>query len=100
MNMLGNLVFLSYRREDSAPYALALKMHLEQELRSIQIFMDVQSIVGGDHWERMISKALRLARVFIILIGPNWMLKSQAEESRLIDPDDWVGREVSFALKS
>ena len=98
MSTIRNLVFLGYRREDSAPYALALKIEIEQELRASQIFMDTESIVGSDRWDLTIDKALRLAKAFVILIDPKWTLRFHGKSSHLLNENDWVYREVRFAL--
>jgi hypothetical protein len=72
-------------------------MHLEQELRALQVFMDTQTIEGGDQWERTVSKALKMAQVFLILIGPKWLGEGDGGSPRLADPKDWVHKEVRFA---
>ena len=49
---IGNLIFLSYRRADTAAQALALRLELETQLRAAQIFLDTHTIQGGDVWPK------------------------------------------------
>ena len=95
--MLENLIFLSYRRADSAPHALALKLELEDRFRAAQVFVDTHHIRGADRWANEIEVALRAAKVVIPIIGPEWT--GQADGGRRIDdPDDWVRKEVELSL--
>jgi pterin-4a-carbinolamine dehydratase len=97
---LGNLVFLSYRRADSAPHTLALKLELETQLRAVQIFMDTHVIQAGDAWPSEIENALSTAKVIIPVIGKSWEGESNDRERRIDDPADWVHREILFALQN
>jgi hypothetical protein len=58
---IGNLIFLSYRRTDTAAQTLALKLELETQLRAAQIFMDTQDVKAGDVWRQQIENALSAA---------------------------------------
>jgi pterin-4a-carbinolamine dehydratase len=95
---LGNLVFLSYRRADTAPHTLALRLELETRLRAIQIFMDTHVIQAGDAWPSQIEDALHTAKAIVPVIGKSWEGASEGEGRRIDDPDDWVHREIKFAL--
>ena len=96
--MPENLIFVSYRRADSAPIALALKMALERHLRAGHVFLDTHTIQSGDRFDREIELALRSAQLVIPVIGPAWEGGSEAGR-RLDDPADWVRRELEFALR-
>jgi hypothetical protein len=67
--MLENLIFLSYRRADTAPFTLALKLELEDQLRAAQVFVDAHHIQGADRWAKEIETALRTAKVVLPVIG-------------------------------
>jgi pterin-4a-carbinolamine dehydratase len=97
--MLGNLIFLSYRRADAAPHALALKMVIEEQLRAVSVFLDTHHIQDADRWEREIEVALKSAKVVIAVIGRDWAGIEDGEQRRLDDPADWVRREISTALR-
>lgn len=96
----GKLIFLSYRRADSAAQTLALKLELENNLRDVQVFMDNRTITIGDKFPDEINNALIRSTIVISVIGKAW-LGAQAEGNRRIDdPDDWVFKETNYALKN
>jgi hypothetical protein len=63
--LVGNLIFLSYRRIDTAAQTLALRLELETRLQAAQIFVDTHTMEGGDLWAQQIEGALRVAKVII-----------------------------------
>ena len=93
------LIFLSYRRQDTGPYALALRSELELRLDGIPIFLDLNRIQGGDLWEEVLDDALTKAKVLIALIGPNWAGELETGGTRLDSEGDWVRKEVARALR-
>ena len=97
--MLENMIFISYRRADTAPHTLALKLELEGRLRAAQVFVDTHHIQGGDEWSREIEDALRAATVVMPVIGRNWAGSSAEGARRIDDPDDWVRKEVALGLE-
>jgi pterin-4a-carbinolamine dehydratase len=65
------------------------------------LFIDTETIEGGDEWPQRISNALRKASVFMPIIGPRWLAAHDKSHRRRIDlPEDWVRREVEHALRS
>jgi pterin-4a-carbinolamine dehydratase len=94
---VGNLIFLSYRRSDTAPQTLALKLELESRLRAAQLFLDTRSIQGGDIWPEQIQDALKATKAVIAIIGKDWAGSADGAR-RIDDPADWVYRELSFTL--
>lgn len=97
--MNENLIFISYRRASTSPYALALRLELETRLQAVQVFLDTRSIQPGDVWPSEIEEALKVANVYIILIGSTWLAAADSKGRRIGDPEDWVRREVQFALE-
>jgi len=93
-------IFVSYRRDDTAPYALALRREFERCLLSSQIFVDTQRIEAATQWPVVIMEALKRSRFVAVLIGPNWLAPNPETNSpRLFDPEDWVFKEVKFSLE-
>jgi hypothetical protein len=93
-------IFLSYRREDSGPYARLLKTHLAEHFPDAQVFMDLDSIEAGLDFADVIESAVRSCAVLVALIGGNWLTISDEDGNRrLDDPDDFVRFEVRTALK-
>jgi hypothetical protein len=95
---IGNLIFISYRRVDTAAHALALRLELETDFRAAQIFLDTHTIQGSDEWPKQIQDALRLAKVVVVMIGKGWIGPTESGSRRLDDPNDWVHKEIAAAL--
>ena len=97
---IGNVIFLSYRRDDTLAQTMALKLELERKLSAADVFMDYRAIAPGNDFANQIENALRVAKVILVIIGPNWEGKGKGLIDRIQSTDDWVNKEVSFALQS
>jgi hypothetical protein len=51
-------IFLSYRREDAAPYARLVKSELSKRFPDVRVFMDLDSIEAGLDFGEIIAKAV------------------------------------------
>src|SRR5215470_9032455 len=93
-------IFLSYRREDAAPYARLLKYQLSERFPTAQVFMDLDSIEAGLYFAEVIIEAVDSCTVLVALIGRQWVTLADKEARRRIDdPDDLVRFEVQVALE-
>lgn len=93
-------IFLSYRREDAAPYARSLEVELRHRFPGAQVFMDVDSIEPGVDFAEVIEHAVGSCAALIVLIGRQWAtLADERGDRRLDDPDDFVRFEVKTALE-
>jgi TIR domain len=94
-------IFLSYRREDAAGFALALFGRLEQSFPSESLFMDVEGGIGaGQDFVGVIEEQVSACDVMLALIGPDWLtVTDEAGRPRLENPEDFVRIEVESALK-
>ena len=64
-----------------------------------RVFLDVGDIEAGDDFSAVIEERLRLAAVFIVLIGRDWLRVQDRFGRRRIDGDkDWVRHEIREAL--
>jgi hypothetical protein len=92
-------IFISYRRDDSAPWAGRLYDLLAQKWGRDQVFMDVDAIEPGEDFRNAISRTLDGCDVVLLVIGPLWSSVSDAEgRSRLLDEGDVHRIEVESAL--
>lgn len=92
-------IFLSYRRDDSAAYALLLQPRLSERFPDAQVFMDMDSIRAGRDFIDAIQEALDSCAVLVALIGRQWATIVDEEGRRRLDnPDDFVRAEVRTAL--
>jgi hypothetical protein len=93
-------VFLSYRREDAAPYARSLQVQLRDRFPAARVFMDLDSIEPGLEFAEVIREAVSSCAVLVALIGPQWATLADEEGRRRLDnPDDFVRFEVQTALE-
>ena len=93
-------IFISYRREDSAPYAGRLYDRLSQRFGADQVFMDVDTIKPGVDFVEIVEAAVGSCDVLIAVIGKHWLsLTGRDGQRRLDHPEDFVRLEVATALK-
>ena len=93
-------IFLSYRREDAAPYARLLQFQLRERIPDAHVFMDLDSIEPGLDFAEVIREAIDSCRVLVALIGRQWATLTDEEGRRRLDnPDDYVRFEVQLALE-
>src|SRR6185503_10221793 len=93
-------IFISYRREDSAPYAGRLYDRLSTRFGADQVFMDVDDIPPGADFAAHIGAKVGSSEAMIVVIGNEWLTARNAEgQLRMSDPQDFVALEVSLALQ-
>jgi cold shock CspA family protein len=93
-------IFLSYRREDAAPYARLLQFQLRERFPGAQVFVDMDSIEAGLPFAEVIRDAVDSCAVLVALIGRQWMTLADEEgHRRLGNPGDFVRFEVQTALE-
>lgn len=93
-------VFISYRREDTGPYARLLKVKLSERFPDAQVFMDLDSIEAGLDFAEVIESALHSCAVLVALIGRDWLAITDEDGCRRLDnPDDYVRFEIRTALE-
>jgi hypothetical protein len=94
-------IFISYRHDDTGPYARLLQVYLHERFPHASVFMDLDSIEAGTDFAEAITAGVGSCCVLIALIGPNWLtLKDEEGQRRLDNPDDWVRFEIRAALLS
>ncbi len=92
-------VFVCYRRTDAIGEALRLKKELEAGGDGLKVFVDTESIDGGEEWPARLRKELEESTVLLVLIGPNWLFSHDKYGRRRIDAEhDWVRSEIERGL--
>lgn len=91
-------IFISYRRDDSAGYALHLFDSLSAHFGRDQIFMDIEQIEPGADFVQVIEDAVGSCDVLVALIGRHWLTVADGTSRRLDDPNDFVRLEIVSAL--
>lgn len=93
------IVFISYRRIDSAPAARLLSGDLRAIFGLGSVFIDTNNIRIGMDWPARINERLQAAKVLIVVIGPAWLRVADDFGRRRLDkPEDWVRNEIAYAI--
>lgn len=92
-------IFIGYRRRDSQGFAGRLADDLIECFGTEQVFRD-DEITEGSDYTQVLDAALSSCDVLMVVIGPQWVHATNAEgQRRLLNPEDWVRREVEVALE-
>ena len=84
-------IFISYRREDSGPYAGRLRDTLSQHFGAEQVFRDIDTINPGERFPRVIEQEVGSCQALLAVIGSTWLsIKDDAGQRRLDDHEDYV----------
>lgn len=95
-----NLIFISYRRADSAHAAGRIYDRLVTEFGTDAVFKDVDSIPLAVDFRSFIRKAVKKCDVLLAIIGPRWAdLPDEDGKARLHQPQDLVRLEIEAALE-
>src|ERR1043166_628313 len=93
-------IFISYRREDSSPYAGRLHDRLCDHFGTDQVFMDVDDINPGADFASLIEQKVASCDALIAVIGKHCLMRGEETgRSRLDDSQDFVRLEVEHALR-
>ena len=93
------LIFISYRRVDSAPAARLLSTDLRAIFGLGSVFIDTNDIRIGTDWPARIDERLQAASVLLAVIGPSWLRAADEAGRRRLDKlDDWVRNEIAYAI--
>ncbi len=91
-------IFISYRREDTAPYAGRLRDALVNQFGAQQVFMDIYTIRPGEHFTKVIEQTVGSCDALIAVIGRRWLGSIEGLVRRIDDPTDFVRVEITNAL--
>jgi predicted nucleic acid-binding Zn-ribbon protein len=92
-------VFVSYRREAGPGQAHRLASDLEKQFGGDGVFFDEQAIPAGAKFDAVIRERAGGCDVLLAVIGPGWLDATRNGERRLLNPDDYVRREIEAALE-
>ncbi|WP_431825273.1 4a-hydroxytetrahydrobiopterin dehydratase [Burkholderia sp. F1] len=95
------LAFISYRRADSSAASRWLAQSVARTFGAQRVFIDTESIRTSDDWVERINEALSSATLLVPVMGAAWFSVADKYNRRRIDnEDDWVRREIRYALDS
>ena len=82
-------IFISYRRDGGKELARPLKSELER--RGYRVFLDFDELKDGI-FDRRIMEAIDSSPIFMVVLSPHSL-------DRCANADDWVRREIEYALE-
>lgn len=92
-------IFISYRRADTGGTASHLRDVLAGTFGQRSVFFDADSLPAGVDYAADLSSQIAGCRVFLAVIGPNWLDEKDESGARRLDkPDDMLSKEISAAL--
>lgn len=92
-------LFISYRRDDTAPYAGRLHDRLKQRFGDERVFMDIDDIEPGTPFPEALRRSVAKADVILVMIGPKWLAADAAGHRRIDDEQDFVRFEIAAGLQ-
>lgn len=94
-----SIIFINYRRDDSAAYAGRIYDRLAKHFGHENCFMDIDHIAPGEDFIQVIQEKLSAVQVAAVLIGKQWLnIKDDDGQRRLDNPDDIVRLEIATLL--
>lgn len=93
------MIFIGYRRDDTADVSGRVFDRLHAAFGAGQVFKDVDNLpIGSDFGEHILT-ILPRCRVFLAMIGPGWSsVEDEGGARRLENAKDWVRIELETAL--
>ena len=97
--MMG--IFISYRREDSGPYAGRLYDALVSHFGQEGVFFDIDAIGPGEDFREVIQKTCSSCKVLLAVIGRQWATVCDKNgKMRLESKNDTLRMEIASALQN
>jgi hypothetical protein len=95
---MSSKIFISYRRDDAAPWAGRIHERLSRHFGRHELFMDVDNIPPGFDFVKILDQQVGQCDVLLAIIGKDWLTANERGERRLDDPKDFVRIELESAL--
>lgn len=96
---MAKTIFISYRRQDTAPAAGRVYDRLCRMLSSHNVFFDVSAIAGGEDFMMKVTAAIQKSDAVLLFIGKKWIEPTPEGVRRIWEPGDHVRAEVRAALE-
>lgn len=78
-------IFLGYRQDDVPHLVGRVFERLVADFGRCQVFMDIYSLTPGENFPKQIAGAISKADVFVLMIGPQWLLTSDQKGNQKIN---------------
>jgi len=94
-----NRIFLGYRQDDVPHLVGRVFERLVADFGRSQVFLDIYSLRPGENFPKQIASAISTADVFVLMIGPQWLLATDQKGNQKISiPTDLHRMEIEQAL--
>ena len=93
------LIFISYRRDDTADITGRIYDRLVQRFGKPSVFKDVDSIPFGTDFRKHLTNSVAQCSVLLVVIGRYWMAEKDNGRRRTDEPHDFVRIELEAALQ-
>ena len=90
-------VFISYRHADTGGHAGRLFDRLSRWFDAGEVFFDVDTFDAGDVFPERIERAIRAAKIVLVVIGPGWL--EELNKRAAGKQTDYVRQEVAAAIQ-
>lgn len=91
-------IFISYRQDDSKPWAIGLRNDLANWFGKDQVYLDKEDL-GAGSWRDQLECALKKCSVVLVAIGRKWLtITDEHNRPRIGLPDDVHRQEIALAL--
>ena len=78
---MAGKIFVSYRRDDTAPFAISVAQYLENRFGKDRVFLDVDRLRAGEDFPSVLKRKLADCAVVLAIIGPNWLDAMEQRDS-------------------
>jgi hypothetical protein len=93
------IIFVSYRRQDSADVTGRIYDRLVQRFDKAQVFKDVDSIPLGVDFREHLGGVVGQCDVLLAVVGDEWLAADSTGRRRVDDTKDFVRIEIEAALQ-
>jgi len=93
--MNENIIFISYRRDDTQSEARVIFEQLKANYGEERVFFDHESIEIGSKFPNNIANNIKKSIVVLVIIGKEWLNLEKKNGQK-----DWVRQEIETALKN
>jgi hypothetical protein len=93
-------IFVSYRREDTGPFARRLCQRLDDAFGARNVFFDERSVPTGGDFRGTVVGNIVMSDVILVLIGHSWTTAvDDRGKPRVFDEDDPIYLEVGMSMR-
>lgn len=97
--VVGPMIFISYRRDDSSGHVGRLYDALSAHFGRKRLFFDIDHIAPGQDFVQVLEDSLNQSSVMIVVMGKRWAGTGKVGARRIDDPGDFVRLEVASGLR-